>query len=395
MMNWLSRFSNMVKKMEQHSQVQVLNFKTFPAVENSQIEFLEKKYNLTFPKSIFDFYQKTNGLQLRWVFNNNGHFLNKKDTLFNKNLEWDYFRKAFRWEDGGVMILPLENILEENILDAFSQESQLIFSKENFKVTISEDGNFSNDFFTTDFESYLEFLLAGKGLISRRRFFYKKPEEFSTKNEMQILTPQVFWTEQKTLQLDQAMLKDRFPFCDQVRFSQSHINRATLKMIADNGEQISQSELTEIIEKHHEFLLAGGVGGEWKVIEIRGMVTAFYNQNKEITEGDQAVFERKNIIKNNFEKVELPYSNFCAASAEGVLFSNSNFERSLFSDSFLKDASFYNSNFTGVDFSRSDLRNVNFKDSNLTNVDFENCDLRGANFDGAKWSGASFTGVIF
>ena len=164
--------------------------------------------------------------------------------------------------------------------------------------------------------------------------------------------------------------------------------------MAENGAKISTTELEEIIEKHHQFLMSGGVGGTWQVLEIRGVVTAFYENEIEPTEGEQAIFERKNLNNISFEKIELPFSNCCSAFAEGVIFSTSNFEKSIFTDAFLQGADFYNSIFTSVDFSRSDLRNANFENADLRNCDFENCDLRGVNFENAKMDGASFVGCL-
>jgi len=285
--------------------------------------------------------------------------------------------------------------LEEKVFDLFSESYNMIFTFEKFQLTVSEDEHFSNSFFTTDFESYLEFLLAGKGLISRRSFFYEIPKDFIfEKKSTHISTPNSFWTKRKILNINQALLKDKFPYCDQIRFSDNQLNPIHLKLIAQNGKQLSQDDLESMIEKHHQFLMSGGVGGEWKVLEIRGIVTAFYNQKKEITEGEQANFERKNLTNISFEKIEMPYSNFCCVFAERTNFSKTNLELSLFTDAFLEGANFSNSTLTGLDFSRSDLRNANFQNANLGNVDFENCDLRGANFEGAKMERASFVNAI-
>lgn len=232
-------------------------------------------------------------------------------------------------------------------------------------------------------------------MISRRSFFYEIPKDFIfEKKSTHILTPNIFWTKRKTLNINQAILKDKFPYCDQVRFSENKLNATSLKFIAQNGAKISQDDLEKMIEEHHQFLMSDGVGGEWKVLEIRGIVTAFYNHKKEITEGEQANFERKNLTDISFEKIEIPYSNFCCVFAERVNFSKSNLERSVFTDAFLEGANFCNSTLIGLDFSRSDLRNVNFENAILENVDLENCDLRGANFEGAKMEGASFVNAL-
>lgn len=394
-MNWLSRFSDMADELRQHSQVELLSFHSFPPVEEEQLDFFEKKYNTQLPKSVRAFYRETNGLQLSWILKNNEHFSAGTNQIFSKVLLWDFFEKILKFEDGVIMLLPLELALDKNTFDAFSQFYKMIFSLENYHLTLSEDDHFSNEYLTTDFDSYLEFLLAGKGLVSRRSFFYQRTDDFLLKKiSTHISTPNFFWSAKKILNLDQVTLKGEFPLCDQVRFIENKINHLGLRQMAENGEKVSPAELEEKIENHHQFLMSGGVGGSWKVLEIRGIVTAFYEHEIETTEGEQALFERKNLTKLSFEKIELPFSNFCSAFAEGVNFSNSIFEKSIFTDAFLQGANFNNSIFTNVDFSRSDLRNVNFENCDLRNTDFENCDLRGANFENAKLEGASFINCI-
>lgn len=395
-MNWLSRFSDMVDELRQHSQVELLSFHTFPPIEEEHFHFLEKKYNTTFPKSIRNFYSLTNGLQLSWILKNNEHFSKEEYQFPSEILPWFFFEKTLKFEDGVIMLLPLEIALEKNIVDPFSQFYHVIFSLENFHLSLSEDDHFSNEFLTTDFASYLEFLIAGKGLVSRRCFFYARTNDFLLKKvSPHISTPTSFWTTEKILNLDQALLKDTFPFCDQVYFSKNNINQVGLRQMAEKGEKLSTSKLKKIVKKHHQFLLSGGVGGSWKVLEIRGIVTAFYENATEITAGEQAIFERQNLTEISFEKTELPFSNFCSAFAEDVNFSNSIFEKSIFTDAFLQGTNFSNSILTSVDFSRSDLRNANFKHADLRKADFENCNLEGVNFEHTKLEGASFVGCIF
>ena len=394
-MNWLSRFSDMVDELRQHSQVELLSFHSFPPVDEEQIEFLEKKYNTRLPRSVRAFYLETNGLQLSWILKKNEHFSKEEYQPLPNILPWDFFEKTLKFEDGVIMLLPLEIALEKNVFDAFSQFYEVIFSLENFHLTLSEDDHFSDEFLTTNFESYLEFLIAGKGLVSRRSFFYKRTNDLLLKKiSTHISTPHPFWTNQKILNLNQATLKDKFPLCDQVRFIENKINHFGLRQMAENGEKNSPSELEEIMGKHHQFLMSGGIGGNWTVLEIRGIVTAFYENEIETIEGEQAIFERKNLTNLSFEKIELPFSNFCSTFAERVNFSNSIFEKSIFTDAFLQGANFNNTILTSVDFSRSDLRNVNFQNADLRNADFENCDLQGANFQNSKLEGASFVGSI-
>lgn len=394
-MNWLSRFSNLVNEIGQNSNTELLSFQTFSPIQETQLLSLEEKYNITFPKQVLNFYKQTNGLQLSWVLEDNEDFSQEKNVLPKDILPWDIFEKNINFEDGVIMLLPLEIALEKKVFDAFSHYHQMIFSLENFHLTVSEDDHFSNDFLTTDFESYLEFLIASKGLVSRRSFFYSRSDDFSQdKIPSHIFTPNSFWQQEKVLNLKQATLKNEFPLCDQIRFSESKINKLGLRQLVEKSEKISSIEFEEIINLHHLFLMAGGIGGSWQVIEIRGIVTAFYQHKIEPTEGKQANLERKNLTNISFEKIELPFANFCSVFAEKVNFSNTNFENCNFTDAFLQNANFYNSTLTNIDFSRSDLRNVNFENCDLRNVDFENCDLRGANFENTKMDGASFVGAI-
>ena len=140
--------------------------------------------------------------------------------------------------------------------------------------------------------------------------------------------------------------------------------------------------------------MSGGAKGNWKVIELRGLVTAFYENEKKHQEGSQANFERRNIAELDFSNKILPFSNFCAVYALKCGFQKSDLSHALFSDAFLQGADFSNSNLTNVDFSRSNLQNVKFVDANLSGCDFENCNLRGANFEGAKMDETRFPGVI-
>ena len=394
-MDWLSRFLEMVEELRQHPQVVVQEFHVFPKIESATFEALEEKYHLTFPQAVRDFYGATNGLQLSWVFKNNDQLPLRQKSLPTENLPWYFFTKKMHPEDGVIMLLPLEIALQEKKLDTFSHFYNTILTGNNFELSVSEDDYPSDEFFPTDFESYLEFLLAGKGLVARRSFFYKTPDSFLKKETLPLLeTSNSFWIKSKQLNLDQALLKNIFPLCDQVRFSKNKINSTGLRHLAEKGETISQTELKSLLEQHHEFLMAGGVTGQWQVLQIRGMVTAFYETPTEVQQGEQIIFERKNLTNLSFENLELPFANCCTAFAEGVNFSNANFEKSLFTDAFLQGANFCNSNFTNVDFSRSDLRNANFQNTKLNSADFENCDLTGANFRGSRLEGARFVGAI-
>ena len=388
-MNWYARFQDMVKELSQHTDVELLDSHVFAPLENSQIDLLEKNYNVKIPDIIRELYKITNGLQLRWMLKSNENFSKEKYPFNNENLPWNYFQQTFRFEDGGILLLPLEIVLENKVLDAFSSFYAMQILDNDFQLTLSEEEMISENTPFTDVESYLEFLLASKGLVSRRSFFYDK--KIGTQL---IQTPLSFWTENKILHLDQASLKNQFPLIDQVSYSESQINHPLLWQAVQHEKQISQKEIESIIEKHQDFLMSGGAKGIWKVIELKGLVTAFYENKKEAEEGVQANFERKNISNLNFSNTTLPFSNFCAVHAANCDFQKSDLSHALFSDAFLHAANFSNSNLANTDFSRSNLQNANFENAMLSGCDFENCDLRRANFEGAKMDGARFPGSL-
>ena len=269
-MNWYARFQVMVNELSEHADVVLLDSHVFEPLENSQIDFLEKKYKVEIPFAIRKLYQITNGLQLRWILQSNENFSKEKYHNDNKILPWNYFQQTFRFEDGGIMLLPLEKVLETKIFDAFSSFHSMKIFNNDFQLTLCEEEMISDHASFTEVDSYLEFLLASKGLVSRRSFFYDK----KIKNKL-IQTPLSFWSENKILHLNQAKLKNQFPLIDQVSFSESQINHALLWQVVQNEKRISQNEIEEIVEEHQDFLMSGGAKGSWKVIELRGLVTAF------------------------------------------------------------------------------------------------------------------------
>jgi len=388
-MNWYARFQVMVKELSQHSDVELLDFHVFEPLENSQINLLEKKFSIEISDSIRELYLITNGLQLRWMLKSNENFSAEKYINDDAVLSWNYFQQTFRFEDGGIMLLPLEKVLEAKMFDAFSSFYSMQILDDDFHLTLGEEEIISSNSPFTNTKSYLEFLLASKGLISRRSFFYNK--KLGRQN---FQTPESFWTENKILHLNQVVLKNQFPLIDQVSYSESQINHALLWQVLQNEKRISQKKIEKIVEEHQTFLMSGGAKGTWKVIELKGQVTAFYENKKDSKEGIQANFERKNISELDFSNKVLPFSNFCGVNAAKCDFQMSDLSYTLFSDAFLQRTNFSNSNLTNVDFSRSNLQNANFENANLSGCDFENCDLRGVNFEKAKLDGSRFPGAL-
>jgi len=193
-MNWYARFQAMVEELSQHSEVELLDFHAFEPLENSQIDLLGEKFSVEIPDAIRELYIVSNGLQLRWMLKMNENF--STERFFNKKeiLPWNYFQQTFRFEDGGIMLLPLEEVLESKIFDAFSSYNSMNISDSDFNLVLSEEEIISENTPFTNVDSYLEFLLASKGLISRRSFFYNKKI-----GRQHFQSPESFWTPNKIL----------------------------------------------------------------------------------------------------------------------------------------------------------------------------------------------------
>ena len=184
-----------------------------------------------------------------------------------------------------------------------------------------------------------------------------------------------------------------FPFSEQKGTSTGNINKKRMIQIAKESFLVSSVQVKKILEKHNDFLMSGGAGGNWKTILIDGLVVGLY-EGKEPDEGEQANFERMNISKHSFENEVLPFANFCGSYARAGKFQNADLSYGLFTDAYLEQADFRNANLKNVDFSRADLRNADFRQSNLTGVDFENCDLTGADFRDTNFQNARFPGAV-
>ncbi len=192
---------------------------------------------------------------------------------------------------------------------------------------------------------------------------------------------------------DLPLLHSFFPLSNQKGRSTAGINNRRISSLSKNCKPVSKKKLDHIIEKHLDFLSAGGAGGEWQTILVGGLVLGLYNLPLEVKDGEQATFERANLRKIELANKEIPFANFCSVYKENGDFRNANLSYCLFTDSFLEGADFHNCNLQNTDFSRSNLRGANFQNANLQGVDFENCDLTGADFQNTKLNNARFPGA--
>jgi len=192
---------------------------------------------------------------------------------------------------------------------------------------------------------------------------------------------------------EHTLLHSFFPFSDQKGRLTDGINQKRITSLAKKSKPISEKELKNIIEKHVDFLFAGGAGGEWQAILVGDLVVGLYNISTVVKDGEQANFERANLRKIELAESEIPFANFCGVYKENGDFRNANLSYCLFTDSFLESANFCGANLQKTDFSRANLRGANFQNANLNGVDFENCNLEGADFRNTKLNDTRFPGA--
>ncbi len=427
MESYLLRFQKMVEELREHPKVQVTHFHTFPPASDQEIEKVEQALGYSLHSSIREFYQQTNGLQLLWIYTLNEQF--DSEVHFERKQPLDFYRQYHDYypEDGAVMIQPIHSAFlhdwkeqvyfdfmtheeEEEFLDkkygsldfhqklkpfdAFNKYYDMAFfldGSSNPPVILGDDHQACyTDSKVTDFSSYLEFILANKGAVSRRKNFY---HQFSGHRSPVLKTPTSFFTKDHILDLDIFLLKDIFPLSDQNGNSTAALKTQQMQSIAQSSKPITRPQFDAMMKNHHLFLASGGAGGRWQTVHVSGLVIGIYTGTKN-QEGEQANFERKHIPPRlDFIETDLPFSNFCSSYAKRVDFSEADLSHSLFTDAMLDETIFAETQLKGVDFSRASLKNANFMNANLQNTDFENCNLEGADFTGANLEGSRFPGA--
>ena len=423
MKNYKQRFKKLVEELNAHPAVQVLSFCTYPPVSETTVEHYEQEMEITIPNSLRSFYLETNGLHLRWILKSNEDFNPQKHVNDKTIQDCMYPSQHYLPEDGVISILPIEKMFGTNWSNEFGFEEDVVLEGKNYPLVeldkrvkffdmynhenamafvltdeqemlvlmATEELTCLSDSLVTDIDSYFEFILANKGVLSRRKAFYEKRQKTPISK---IETPFSFWTDQKKFDINSALLKNVFPFADKAGRNTIGIDSQRLHQIAKNSPSLNAEDLEEMVQKHYDFLSSGGAGGKWKTLLIDGLVVALYTGAVH-SKGEQASFDRRCFDGDlSFENVELPFANFCGTYAKGINFAQSDFSYAVFTDAMLEEANFSNTNLQHVDFSRANLSYANFSYANLNGVDFENCNLQGANFVGAKLEAARFPGAI-
>lgn len=427
MKNYLQRFKKMVSVLHAHPKVQLLHFNTFPPCSEETFKAIEQKSGQVLDPNFKAFYRETNGLQLTWILKTNDRYHPQQHKYRKQELPWDFGTKEFRSEDACIMLLPIEQIFSSlndfipetevsnheldflgynfsynqlyanlHVFDPFSKFCDMAFFKDvqqkRWLVLMGDEGGECyTDSRLTDFDSYMEFLLAYKGYCQKRKQFYGL---YQGHEEPILSTPTTYWKGQDALDIDTLVFIQDFPLADQPGSPTDHIHTKRMQDRAKGVVALEQKQMYEIIRKHIEFLNSGGIGGRWQMISLRNFVCGIY-QGAQGTKGEQAILDMQHLPHElDLLELQLPYSSWCGVYARYQDFSDADLTGSLFSDAMLEKTIFADANLQNVDFSRASLRGASFMNANLRGADFENADLTDADFRGAILEGARFPGAI-
>lgn len=239
MSDQIARFTLMVEELKRHADIlALLNYTVFPPASDEIIDIVETDLGFSLDESIRAFFRAANGLQLRWKLKGSEGFDPKRDKL-----DFEPFDSLFPWEEylhdtGLVNILPIEEIFGRNWKDLVWFDSEAnqrteflgvtydrrdfkqgikpfdLFNKfystvffvgdrdKNLKVILGEDHN--SDFTSskvTDFESYIEFLIATKGVVVERKKQYSASWNSAARPTPRLVTHLDYWTPDKVLDL--------------------------------------------------------------------------------------------------------------------------------------------------------------------------------------------------
>ena len=413
--DYLTAFQAQARALAQEPEVVLLGFHTFAPLTAAALDALEARHQCTFCPALRQFYQQTNGLQLRWIFKNNPAYHPQQHPPHQSNrppVAWDYATQAYRAEEGCLLLLPLEELLATALppvwsdapiqlggkpytplefygalrpLDLFSAYDSMGLllrgSEPPLVVLREEEGAWAAETAVLSFEQYLHFLHASLGHAVRRR------EWLGTLPLLDLPHCRAFWS------ISRMKLARRFPLADQPARPTPQVQTSAMQQKAAQQTPIASDAWQNLVAAHHTFLEAGGRGGQWSIVVLQGRTLGIY-QSEHQGAGQQALLDLQRLDKGiDLQGLYLPYSSWCGASLKGRDWSDADLTGSLLVDAQLERAIFAEANLENVDFSRANLRGASFVNANLTGADFEGCDLTGADFRGAVLLGSRFKGA--
>jgi hypothetical protein len=425
--NYLEAFQRLAKAIDQHPAAVLLGFHSFSPLSRAEMEALEARYKCQLDEPMRQFYQQTNGLQLRWMLKSNPAYEAERYPAHQIGIApkpWDYATEALRPESGCIFLLPLEEMLRSflppdgrqepisvegqvyetvdfytrlHMLDAFSYylSTGILLREQQPPLLLlgDEEGTCFTDAIPITFEAYLAFLLASKGWNLRRREWLGQPQGY-LEATIKALPPREHWQQAWSMEYLLLAQAQEFPLADQLPEVQRQVKTKQMQQRAVAQPPLERASWREIVARHQLFLETGGTRGRWARIRVQGRAMGIF-QCPVACEGQQAVLDLQRLDKGlELQELYLPYSSWCGVYAKGQDWSDANLTNSLMTDARLEQAIFAETNLENVDFSRSNLRGASFMNANLTGVDFENCDLTGADFRGSKRAGSSFRGAI-
>jgi hypothetical protein len=239
MSDQVARFTLMVEELKRHTdRLVLLGYTVFPPASADTIELVEAELGFSLDESIRAFFRAANGLQLRWKLKNSPGFDPKRDKFDFEPFDWLFPWEEYLPDTGLVNILPIEETFGRNWKDLVWFDSEAnqsidflgvqydrrdfkknikpfdLFSKaysmaffvgdrdSNLKVILGED---HNAYFTsskvTDFESYIEFLIATKGVVVQRKKQYSAGFNSAARPTPRFVTHRDYWTPDKVLDL--------------------------------------------------------------------------------------------------------------------------------------------------------------------------------------------------
>lgn len=235
--DYLARFAWMVEELKTcPDRVVLLNYNVFKPVSDEVVRRVEDALSFALDPSIIAFFKQSNGLQLRWTLRDNPRYDPEKQKF-----QYEPLISLYAWEKpvratGFVNILPLERIFlgdwEDMVWFRNAREFQIrflgveydgAFFQQHIKPFDVFDAYYTTVFFIgdrehnpkvllakdrhadltsskiTDFESYMEFLIASRGIVEERKRFYSDAWDSSAGPKDLLITHKDYWTKDKTV----------------------------------------------------------------------------------------------------------------------------------------------------------------------------------------------------
>lgn len=421
--DYMKRFDAMVEELKSHNRIQLVNYHRFPGLEDDEIADIETDAGFKLSEPIKAFYKQSNGLQLIWIDKEEEGYSPSEHTLSDNPKDWEHSQYDYWPYTGMVMIRPLEEVtgnlpysleysdneykseyrgreygnadLEEKIrvFDPFNKyydTGWIIREDGNHDVILASDHQACwTDSFLIDFDTYLEMVLAQKGLVSARKDFMYVYNGVGNGSEKTAYKP--YW-ENRGLSLNNLFSADIFPGANEAPKSLP-ASESDLGIKMAKGSTIPQTEFIQISGSHRQWRNSGGYIRSWEILSVSDGLNMAVPRKVEGEKGEQADLNRKDLSTTRSKGVNLSHANLLNIYAPGQDFSNSNLSSACIVDSWLPMSNFEGANLVGVDFSRSNLKGANFTNAQIDQADFEGCDLTGAIFNGCNTTVARFNGA--